>query len=273
MPAPTSKSQTRYAGSTVPVQSRGQDRARAPELLGRGSPTYSVDVGIMLLDADFPRPLGDIAHGETFDFPVHYEVTHGASVPHVVEQSATGLLEHFVDSGTRLLRRGAKVLATSCGFLAIFQRELVDRLQVPVATSSMLQIPLVLHLLPSAAKLAVVTINSSTLGSAHLRGAGVREEDEARLVWVGLEQSEHFYDVIVRDGDPLDVPRAERELVAACMAAVRADPAIAAFVFECTNMPPYADAVRAATGLPVWDARTMVDWLQSGAAGLAARRR
>lgn len=241
-------------------------------LLRRGSPTYGVDVGIMLLDADFPRPVGDIAHAGSFDFPVHYEVTDGAPVPHVVERSAVGLLEHFVQSGTRLIKRGVQVLATSCGFLAIFQRELADRLGVPVATSSMLQIPLVLRLLPTASKLAVVTVNGSTMTPAHLRGAGISEADEERLVWVGMEASEHFYDVVVRDADPLDVRRAETEMVDACRQVVRDHPDIGAFVFECTNMPPYSEAVRRATGLPVWDAITLVSWLQAGASGLAARR-
>ena len=35
-------------------------------------------------------------------------------------------------------------------------------------------------------------------------------------------------------------------------------PEIAAIVLECTNMPPYADAVRAATGLPVHDITTLI---------------
>lgn len=253
------------------------DTTTAPALPGRplirrGSPTYGVDVGIMLLDADFPRPVGDIANARTFDYPIHYEVTEGAPVPHVVEQSAVGLLEHFVVSGTRLIKRGARVLGTSCGFLAIFQRELADRLDVPVATSSLMQIPLVLGMLPSEHRLAVVTINGSTLTPAHLRGAGISEADESRLVWVGMEASEHFYDVVVRDADPLDVRRAETEMVDACLQVVEDNPQVGAFVFECTNIPPYSDAVRCATGLPVWDAITLVDWLQAGAAGLGARR-
>lgn len=241
-------------------------------LIRRGSPTYGVDVGIMLLDADFPRPLGDIANARTFDVPIHYEVTEGAPVPHVVERSAVGLLENFVTSGQRLIKRGAKILATSCGFLAIFQRELADQLDVPVATSSMLQIPMALRLLPSAGKLAVVTINGSTMTPAHLRGAGISEADEERLVWVGMEESEHFYDVVVGDADPLDVRRAGAEMVDACCQTVSENPEIGAFVFECTNMPPYSDAVRRATGLPVWDAITLTNWLQAGASGLGARR-
>ena len=35
-------------------------------------------------------------------------------------------------------------------------------------------------------------------------------------------------------------------------------------VFECANMPPYADAVRRATGLPVFDALTMGRNLHAG---------
>lgn len=248
--------------------SRNADRG---VLLRRGSPTYGVDVGIMLLDADFPRPVGDIAHAGTFDFPVHYEVTDGAPVPHVVERSAVGLLEDFVRSGSRLVRRGATVLATSCGFLAIFQRELADRLRVPVATSSLLQIPLVLRLLPADQRVAVVTINGSTMTPAHLDGAGISPEDRDRLVWVGLESSEHFYEVVVHDEGPLDVDRAERELVEACRSVVTEHPDVGAFVLECTNMPPYADAIRRATGLPVWDAISLVEWLRAGASGLARR--
>jgi len=241
-------------------------------LIRRGSPTYGVDVGIMLLDADFPRPLGDIANARTFDVPIHYEVTEGAPVAHVVERSAVGLLEDFVACGNRLIKRGAKVLATSCGFLAIFQRELADRLDVPVATSSMLQVPMALHLLPSTRKLAVVTINGSTMTPAHVRGAGMSQIDDDRLIWIGMEESQHFYDVVVRDADPLNVRRAESEMVEACCQALTRHPDIGAFVFECTNMPPYSDAVRRATGLPVWDAVTLVNWLQAGASGLGARR-
>ncbi|MBA0050175.1 aspartate/glutamate racemase family protein [Streptomyces sp. AJS327] len=245
--------------------------SRPTELIERGKPTYGVDLGVILLDADFPRPVGDIAHGHTLPFPVHYEPTRGAPVPHVVEEAAHGLLDRFVDSGRRLLERGARLLTTSCGFLAIYQRELPRLLDAPVATSSLLQIPLLLRILPPGGKLCLVTVNSSTLDERHFDGAGIDPADRERLRVVGLEDGDHFYPVVVGQDGPLDVARAEDEVVAVCRKALADDPSIGAFVFECTNLPPYAPAVRNATGLPVWDAITMAHWLQAGAAGPPTR--
>jgi hypothetical protein len=57
---------------------------------------------------------------------------------------------------------------------------------------------------------------------------------------------------------------ADAGVVGAARAAVEQNPAIGAFVFECTNLPPYADAVRRATSRPVWDATSLIYWLRSG---------
>lgn len=240
------------------------------KLIKRGRPTYGVDVGVMLLEADLPRPVGDVGNAATFPFPLHYEVTDGAPVVHVVERAAEGLFDNFVQSGRRLLRRGAMALATSCGFLSIFQPELVESLQVPCATSSLLQIPFLLRMLPSGQSIGLVTVNASTLSEQHFLGAGVTATDMARLVPIGLEHAKHFYSVIIRGDGRLDVAEAEAEVVAACVEALDRDPAIGAFVLECTNLPPYASAIREATGRPVWDAVSLINWLEYGVQGLAS---
>ena len=223
-----------------------------------------LDVGVLLLDNTLPRPPGDVGNARTFDFPVAYEVIPGAETTLVVEQGAAGLMHSARDAAVRLARLGARAVSTCCGFLAILQRELADAVPVPVATSSLLQVPLVLQTLRSNDRLCVVTVNASTLTRQHFANVGVTDEQYERLTLVGLEHTEHFYPMIVGDIDHLEPALAEREVVAAAVAAVRADASIAAFVFECTNLPPYAAAVRAATSRPVWDATALIRWLQAG---------
>merc|ERR1740130_2541101 len=41
-------------------------------------------------------------------------------------------------------------------------------------------------------------------------------------------------------------------------------PKIRCFLLECTELPPYADAIRASTGLPVFDAITGCNFFISG---------
>lgn len=230
----------------------------------RGRRVYGADVGVILLDTDLPRPIGDLANARTLGFPVHYAPTAGASVRHVVEQQAAGLLDNVLATGRWLLDLGARALATSCGFLAIYQRELTAALPVPVATSPLLQVPMVLRLLGPDQQVAVLTINGTTLSPGHFEGVGVTGPERDRVTAVGLEHTAHLYPVIVGGEGPLDVDRARAEVVGTCQQAVARSPRIGAFVFECTNLPPYAQAVRDATGRPVWDAVTLVRWLQEG---------
>lgn len=224
------------------------------------------DVGVMLLDNDLPRPPGDVGNPRTFDYPVGYEVIPGADTRLVVEQNAEGLLDRVRDTASRLVGRGARAVTTCCGFLAIHQRELTAAVDVPVATSSLLQIPLVLRMLRPDQQVVVLTVNASTLTREHFVSAGLSDGDLDRITVAGLELTEHFYPMIVGEHTDLDVERAEREVVDAAVDAIETAPSAGAFVFECTNLPPYAGAVRAATGLPVWDATSLIDWLRAGVA-------
>jgi len=237
---------------------------REHPLVPRGRRVYGADIGIILLDTDIPRPAGDLANARTLGFPVHYAATTGAPVEQVVDRAASGLLDNFLATGRWLVDLGARAITTCCGFLAIFQRELASALPVPVATSSLLQIPLVLQLLQPHQQVAVLTIDRAALTTAHFDGVGVTGGRRARVRVVGLEHTEHLYSVIMKGEGALDVGRARAEVVSTCEQAVAAAPEIAAFVFECTNLPPYAQAVREATGRPVWDAVTLVRWLQQG---------
>jgi hypothetical protein len=231
------------------------------QVLTGGKAFYGFHLGIILMDNQCARPVGDVGHAATFDFPVLYEVAENAPIRRVVENGADGLLPALVAAARHLESCGVRAIGTSCGFSSVYQEELADAVNVPVATSSLLQIPVVLRQLRATARVGLVTANARTLSDRHLAASGVSVADRERLTLVGLEETQAFYPSIVGGRLELDTAAVEAELVAACHLALERDPDIAAWIFECTNLPPYRKAVRTSTNLPVYDAVTLLTWL------------
>ena len=214
-------------------------------------------LGLLMLDTRFPRVVGDIGHPATFDFPVRRRVVPGASPERVVRGRDAALLRPFIEAGRALVADGAAAIATSCGFLALFQRELAAALPVPVWTSSLLLLPetaLALQGWHTGRRAGVVTVDAASLSPDHLRAVGA---DPATPI-EGLAADSTLRRSLLEDLPTLDEAAAEREVVAAALRLVRREPRLGAIVLECTNMPPYAAAVRAASGLPVHDVTTLL---------------
>src|SRR5829696_7132284 len=87
-----------------------------------GKSIYGAPLGILMLEARFPRIPGDMGNGTTWPFPVLFRVVRGASPEKVVLNGATGLLQDFVAAAIDLVDLGAEAITTNCGFLSIFQR-------------------------------------------------------------------------------------------------------------------------------------------------------
>ena len=74
-------------------------------------------------------------------------------------------------------------------------------------------------------------------------------EEDMHFVYVGCEDVPHFgYEV--ENGLQVDVAKAEPGILAKVKQALAEKPAVKAVLLECTELPPYASAIRAATGLP-----------------------
>jgi hypothetical protein len=230
------------------------------KMLG-GTNLGGFSVGILVLDTRFPRVPGDIGNAGTFDFPVLYHPVLGASSDRVVRGTDRDLLPLFIEGAHSLESLGVRAITTSCGFLARFQDELAQSVSVPVFTSSLMQVPLVHRMLAPGRAVGVITVDSSSLGPAHLAGAGITPD--MRIVVRGLETEKEFTRVLLDDALTLDVDVARQEHVDVARRLVAEHPEIGAIVLECTNMPPYAAAVQAATGLPVFDITSMIRMVHS----------
>jgi Asp/Glu/hydantoin racemase len=228
-------------------------------ILQGGFPFYAAPIGILLLDARFPRPPGDIAHAETFDFPVVYRVVQEATPRRVVQGAANGLVDAFCEAARALEADGVRAICTSCGFLALHQPTLAAAVGVPVFTSSLLQIPSLLAALPADRRVGVLTISEGALTAAHFAAVGVPCLD--RVVVAGLEHADALYQPIMDNRGPLDVEAAAQQVTSAAWELTAAHPDVAALVLECTNLPPYSARIQQAIGLPVWDAIGLVRWV------------
>jgi len=222
-----------------------------------GKTVYGAAIGILMLETRFPRIPGDMGNALTWPFPVHYKVVCGASPDLVVRRRAEGLLDSFIDAARELVAVGADGITTNCGFLSLFQEELAAAVDVPVATSSLMQVPLVQSLLPPGRRVGIITISELTLSEDHLRAAGVPLD----LPIVGTDQGEELSRVILNDEMTLDRDRATRDLVDAGNRLVEGHPNIGAIVLECTNMVPYAADLRRELDLPVFGIDAFIRWI------------
>ena len=225
-----------------------------------GKTLYGARVGILMLETRFPRIPGDMGNAETWPFPVLYKVVSGASPRRVVCEKAAGLLDEFLAAADELVRLGADGITTTCGFLSLYQREIAAHAGVPVATSSLMQIPFIERVLPPGKRVGVLTVSAANLTEEHLRAAGADPETPV----IGTDSGSEFSRVMINDEERLDVAAAQRDILAAGDRLVASHDGIGAVLLECTNMVPYARALSQRLRLPVFSIYTFVTWFQSG---------
>ncbi|MCA0908751.1 aspartate/glutamate racemase family protein [Ruegeria marisrubri] len=225
-----------------------------------GKSIYGASVGILMLDAQFPRISGDMGNARTWPFPVLYRIVRDASPDRVVRHRAEGMLEVFIDAAQELVKDGADGITTNCGFLSLFQKELAEAVPVPVVTSSLMQVEMVNRILPKGKRAGILTISASTLTNDHLLAANVPLDTPIGTTEGGRE----FTRAILGNESRLNVEKAREDNVEAAIALASDHPDLGAIVLECTNMCPYAPEIQQATGLPVFSIVSFVTWFQAG---------
>lgn len=224
-----------------------------------GSTLHGIPVGILMLDTQFQRLPGDIGNALTWDFPVLYKVVTGATQDRVFTEGLDGLLAPFVDGCTELAALGVSGIITSCGYLAPLQSDISDRSPVPVVTSALMQIPMVQALIGTLRRVGVITIDAASLTDDHLPD---------RMTLNDVRVSGMPDDGIIRrdlrnNRQAVDAAAQEAELCRVGLALQSANPDLGAIVVECTNLAPHSKALSRATGLPVFDIVTLVNWFHA----------
>lgn len=245
---------------------------KKPGALRGGHNLYGYAIGILMIEGRFPRPPGAIGNATSFPFPVMHHVVRGASGAHTVRTLSqmdpgsaafTDAIRPWTDGARYLAAQGCRAITTSCGFAALFQRHLAAAVDVPVFASSLLLVPLMARMLKPGRVVGVVTAEAKSLTPAHFAGAGV---DPATVAIIGMEGCSEFAATAWDDQPWLDYAQMEAETVGAAQRLMNANSNIGSILLECSLLPPYAAAVQAATGVPVFDFTHLVTMVHDACA-------
>lgn len=230
----------------------------------RGQNIAGYSVGIMYLDnVWYPLMPGNVVNACTYDFPVRMMAVPNLdnkrlfSADPAIADEVIAVARHLVE------KEGCRAISSACGFFGNFHKCVADAVDVPVALSSMVQIPWIKSTLKSGQKIGVLTASAASVTGNLLKNCCIDDPDV--IVLQDTLQTEHFSCVVTMKGE-FDNGLARQEVVQCAVDMVGKHPEIGAILLECSDMPPYAADIQRATGLPVYDFITLIRWLHSAAA-------
>lgn len=109
-----------------------------------------------------------------------------------------------------------------------------------------------------------MTFDPSQLGYGHLEQLNIASSSFDRIHIAGGEKDGPLQR-LVKTGCAYNHSEIEAELVAKARDLIKQHPEIGAMVLECTQMPPFAEAIQSALGgIPVYDVYTLGLWFYDG---------
>jgi len=218
---------------------------------------YSVGI-IYIEDVWYPMLPGNVVNACTYDFPVRMKAVPNLDIQRLFSADPA-IGDDIIAVGRHLIEKeGIRALCSACGFFGNFHRQVAEALDIPVALSSLVQIPWIRTLIKPSQKIGVLTADASSLTARLLENCFIT--DPGRLVVKDLRHAPEFSAILEYRGR-FDNGKVQAEVVAAALDLLEEDCDLGAIVLECSDMPPYAAAVQAATQLPVFDFITLIKWL------------
>ena len=212
-------------------------------------------VSLFQLDTSFPRIPGDIGSPETWRAGLDIHVVPELSVARVINSDPCVTDMTAVEAA--MDRARGDILTTSCGFLCYWQDRLAARTGRPFVSSALLALPDLRGRFADD-ELAILTFNADVLTSpAFAPSLGGFAGPVA-----GLAEESHLRQVIANDLPALDRQRAEDEIVR-LVDGLCAAGGVRALLLECTNLPPYKQALKARFDIEIFDILTLIDGMKA----------
>jgi len=234
-------------------------------IISGGYPYSGEAIGILMFDnRRYPMAPGNVGNASSYRYPVRLKVVEGLDwyPPHADEWGDSRPLEVdlLVDAARELQRGGVRAIVTCCGFFSTVQDELAKAVSIPVFTSPLILLPVLLRMISPGRSIGVFTASQPHLDDSFFRAAGVT--DMSRIRVFGAESSSEFMAThLGGTRTELDLSLLERELVDIAGQFAEAHPELGMVLLECTTFPTFAAAIQQRLKLPVVDYIGFIDFI------------
>lgn len=223
-----------------------------------------------------PAP-GDVDHPISFNYPVKYVVASDCTFDNLCNPSKFLEDSQLQDKMKKELNEAIKlleaarcdVITSDCGLFMWLQDYAETCTKLPVCLSSLVILPDIFEKLSKDDKVAIFTSNGESLNN--LKKEILRKKlgnDIERLVAIGCNEAPYGVHIdgfeAVSSGKTVDVEKVEPGMIAVAKSLMKEESNVKAIVVECTEIPPYSDAIRQTTKLPVYDPINICDSFING---------
>ena len=212
------------------------------------------------------RIVGDPGMPGTFPFPVIYEVVPGSYRDLI--HGTPDICEQLCAAARHLEQKGVSGIVGDCGLMALYQREIAQSVRIPVASSSLMLLPIIQQMIGTEQKVGVLTGHSKLLTSRHLESASA---DLSRVVIQGMEDEPHFRQVVLEGTTKQEYHKMAYDVQHAINRMLTSSKDIGAILFECSNLASFAWEIIHRYGMPVFDINLAIRLLYQAQSGICYR--
>jgi len=238
------------------------------EMIGdkRSQYYFGENVGLLVFRPWYPcvSTPGHQANMQTYDFPVRLKFVEQPFDDRPFHESPDSRrgwnVAEWQRSAQELQEEGVRAIVCGCGLTGMIQSFIQSAVDIPVFSSTMLYVPEMVAALPQGKRLGIITVGESFLrahDNALFRECGI-DENTMPLAVAGMYESDWVDDWTSMASDDYDPAVVGGSLLKVAQKLVDDYPDIGHILIECTDMPPWSNTVREATGLPVFDPVDMV---------------
>lgn len=209
---------------------------------------YGYIIGILTSEQPGDFLPGEIQNAESFEFPVLYQAIDGLHG----QLTGDAPTARVIAAAQDLEARGVRALIGADATLLRFQQDVVKAVRIPVMLSPLLQLPLIAHVIPAGRTLGVLAVDSE---AASRNIAAMNLNPSRRNIAVAS----------VDDAESVDSEGLRAGMLAAAEKLKTEHPDLGCLVLEGGRMCRHARALHDATGLPIFDALSMTQYIKSGA--------